>query len=468
MYFPFHRVLSIFVSVACLAACKSTPTPPPVPGSPGMGDPYYPNLGNGGYDVQNYTIALDINPPANTVNGSTRITANATEHLGSFNLDLHGLTVDSIIVNDVNAEYLRNGDELTITPAKPLEADKPFTVEVNYHGSPGLIDSQAAPFDMGWSHVESGVINVWGEPDAASAWFPNNNHPRDKATFRFEITVPAPWVVAASGTLREAKENGDKTTFIWEMNQPMATYLASINIDQYERVIQSGPNGLTIRNYFPLDLPSSQRIHFDILPAAIDFFDDLFGPYPFEEYGAVVAGRDGFCATTSTALETQSMSLHCPSVVMTSERVIVHEIAHQWFGDSVSLENWQDIWLKEGLARYSEWLWESKNDPDTLKRIARNHESQFSDSGLAVAEPAADNLYTSESYTGGALVFHALHLQVGDEAFFNILRTYVERYRGGNAGTDEFIALAEEISGRDLQSFFETWLFSERMPDLPE
>ena len=468
MYFPFHRALIVFMSVACLAACKSTPAPPPVQGSPGIGDPYHPNLGNGGYEVQHYTIALNIDPPSNTITGKTTITARATEYLGTFNLDLKGLTVDSVVVNDARAEYLRNGDELTITPAKPLDFDKSFMIEVNYHGSPGLIDSQAAPFDMGWSHVESGVINVWGEPDAAAAWFPSNNHPRDKATFRFEITVPDPWIVAASGTLRETEENGDQTAFIWEMNQPMATYLASINIDQYERVTQSGPDGLTIRNYFPMDLPASQRIHFEILPAAIDFFDDLYGPYPFEEYGAVVAARDGFCATTSTALETQSMSLHCPGIIMTSERVIVHELAHQWFGDSVSLENWKDIWLKEGLATYSEWLWESKNDPARLREIAKNNERRFFDSERSVAEPATDHLYTGESYTGGALVFHALYLQVGDEAFFNILRTYTDRYRGGNAGTDELIALAEEVSGQDLDAFFEAWLFSGRMPDLPE
>ena len=162
------------------------------------------------------------------------------------------------------------------------------------------------------------------------------------------------------------------------------------------------------------------------------------------------------------------MSLHCPNAIMTSERVIVHELAHQWFGDSISLENWKDIWLKEGMATYSEWIWESKNDPAALNEIAQNNERRFFDSELSVAEPATDHLYTGESYTGGALVFHALHLQVGDGAFFNILRTYVERYRGGNAGTDDFIALAEEISGQDLQSFFEAWLFSVRMPDLPE
>jgi aminopeptidase N len=435
-----------------------------------MGDPYYPELGNGGYDVQHYIITLDIEPVTNTIAGAATILANASEYLGSFNLDFHGLTIDSVTVNDAVAEFSRNEDELTILPAQPLAINNPFTVVVKYRGSPALIRTQAGPFDMGWSHAGRGAINVWGEPDAASSWFPNNDHPRDKATYRFEITVPEPWVVAASGSLREAKENGDKTTFIWEMNKRMATYLASINIDQYELVTQSGPNGLTIRNYFPVDFPASRRIGFNILPAAIDFFDDLFGPYPFEEYGVVIAEQEGFCEVTETALEVQSMSLHCPSQFMTSEWVIVHELAHQWFGDSVSLENWHDIWLKEGLASYAEWLWDSKNDPAALARIARAQKTNFlDDPSFPVAEPAKNNIYTNESYTGGALVFHALRLQVGDETFFKILHSYTEQYRDGNAGTDEFMATAEQVSGEDLTSFFEAWLFGENMPaNFPE
>jgi aminopeptidase N len=475
MFIPVKPTLSATLIVIILAGCiptapmtASTPTPVPVAGSPGMNDPYYPSLGNGGYDVQHYTIVLDIDPPNNTIRGSTTITANATEYLESFNLDLQGLEINAITVNESPANYSRNNHELTITPEQPLPTDELFNVIVQYHGSPGLVPILGGPFEMGWSHGEGGVINVWGEPDAASAWFPNNNHPRDKATFRFEITVPDPWIVAATGVLRETIENGDQTTFIWEMTDPMATYLASISIDQYEVVTQAGPNGLLIRNYFPVDFPASLRLPAAVLPAVIDFFNELYGPYPFKEYGMVVASTEGFCAQVETALETQSMSLHCPSVYMTSETVIVHEVAHQWFGDSVSLENWKDIWLKEGMATYSEWLWDSRNEPAALKRIAESNRAAFFDSSLSVAEPSENDLYSNESYFGGALVFYVLHRHVGDETFFQILRAYMERYGGGYAGTDEFIALAEEVSGEELDSLFDAWLFSARLPPLPE
>lgn len=446
--------------------CRSQ-TGPVVDGASGIGDPYYPQMGNGGYDVQRYKIALDVDPLSNTISGSTTITANATERLRSFHLDFHALTVDSVLVDNISAEFSRDGDEMTVTPSNVLEGGRAFTVAVNYHGTPELMWFEAFPVEMGWAHAQDGTINVWGEPNAASTWFPNNNHPRDKAVYRFEIRVPKPWIVAASGSLKETKDNGDQTLFIWEMEQPMASYLASINIDQYELFEQTGPNGMKIRNYFPPDYPISLRTGFDILPAAIDFFDDLFGPYPFNEYGVVISDNTSPCNTVDTALEVQSLSIHCPSDIMASERVIIHELAHQWFGDSISLENWKDIWLKEGLAVYSEWLWESRSDPATLAQIAKSNRSGFFDSDASVGEPPPDGLYSIESYTGGALVFEALRLEVGHETFLKILKTYSERYRYGNAGTDEFITLAEDVSGLELNAFFDQWLFSARMPELP-
>jgi len=473
------RSLFIFLVVLILAGCIPstpaitpappipTPTPGAVKGAPGIGDPYYPNLGNGGYDVQHYTIVLEVDPTANTVNGSTTITANATEGLSSFNLDFHGLTVDSVKVNEADAKYSRNGDELTISPKAPLEANKPFTTVVQYHGTPETITS-AGLSGIGWSHGADGVINAWGEPEGASTWFPDNNHPRDKATYRFEITVPQPWMVAASGTLKDIKQDGDKTTYVWEMDKPMATYLASISIDQYNLVTQDEPNGIHIRDYFPKNLSASNKEEFSALPRMIDFYDHLFGPYPFSEYGVVVAGKDGLCANAPLSLEAQTMSIHCPNDYMTSEMVVAHELAHQWFGDSVSLENWKDIWLKEGFATYASWLWQSKNDPVVLSKIAKDMQSHFNDTGASVADPPPDNLYGNETYTGGALVLYALQKEVGDETFFKILKTYAERYKYGNASTDEFIAVAEEVSGKNLTTFFNTWLFSPTLPDLSE
>lgn len=453
--------LLVFTTWGCQPQIEATD------GAPGIGDSYYPGLGNGGYDVENYIIALDVDPATNVINGTVTIQAIAKETLASFNLDFHGLIVDKVTVNKKDATFSRTDDELVITPKKGLKLNKPFTVLVEYHGSPKLIKSIPIGTEMGWSHADDGTINVFGEPDAASTWFPNNNHPRDKATYRFEITVPKPWIVAATGILKRTKENGDRTTYIWEMIQPMATYLASINIDHYELRTQSSPNGVKIRNYIPSDYPVSLQTNLDVIPEAIDYFSSLFGPYPFDEYGVVIADETGVCEV-DLALEAQSMSIHCPSMVMMSEEVIVHELAHQWFGDNVSLKNWKDVWLKEGMSRYAEWLWLTRDkDPAILNKIVKIQMNTYFPLTLTGAPPK-DDLYRNEVYKGGALVYHALRLQVGDDAFFKIIRTYLDRYGGGYAGTDEFIAIAEEISGQDLQEFFDTWLFSSRLPKMPE
>jgi aminopeptidase N len=438
---------------------------PPGIGAPGIGDTYYTTLGNGGYNVETYWLILDIDPLANSLIGSARLQIVALEELITFNLDLVELTVDSVTVNGETAEFSHTGGELTVMPSHSLMAGEVFRVGVEYHGTPGLIRTDAAPFEIGWSHSPVGSINVWGEPAAASSWFPNNNHPRDKATYRFEITVPDPWMVATTGTLRETIQGNGSTTYISEMDEPMATYLASINIDQYDVVTGTAPNGIAIRNYFPKGYPAVERQAYDIIPDVLVFLEELFGPYPFDEYGVVVASQAGICDQTMLALEAQTLSVHCPA--MNARNVIVHEIAHQWYGNSVSIENWQDIWLKEGFAAYAEWLWNSQNDAEALAVAARAYQESSFDTQFPVAQPSPANIYTVKSYYGGALVLQALREEVGETTFFAILRTYAERYRYSHAGTGEFIALAQEVSGQDLKSFFDGWLYQPVLPKLP-
>jgi len=200
----------------------------------------------------------------------------------------------------------------------------------------------------------------------------------------------------------------------------------------------------------------------------IEYFSSIFGPYPFDEYGVVIPDANNPFCDALGAEEIQTLSIHCPGGA-TAENIIAHELAHQWFGDSVSLKNWQDIWLKEGMATYAEWLWFTRRSADVkvMNRVVRIKMAGYVPT-MQTGHPNADNLYGDEVYTGGALVFHALRLQVGDEAFFKILRTYLERYRYGNAGTDEFIAVAEEVSGQDLRAAFDNWLLENKLPDIPE
>ena len=461
--------VTLFTIGLGLTGCQ--PQPEPVNGAAGIGDTYYAQLGNGGYDVQNYTLALDVDPTSNMISATETIEANATGRLRSFNLDFQGLTVDTVEVNHVPATFSHQDHELTITPREPLASDRPFSVDITYHGYPEPLESATSfrwiGWNVGWYHNTNGSILVMSEPDGAASWYPVNNHPRDKATYRFEIRVPKPWVAIASGTLREARDEGALTRYVWEMNKPLASYLASISIDKYVLEAARTPAGVVIRNYFAPDTPDGIKKSISMIPDMIEYFSGVFGPYPFDEYGVVVPDANTPICYIPVAEEIQTLSIHCPD--MLGEGRIAHELAHQWFGDSVSLKNWQDIWLKEGMATYAEWLWFTRRNMDVkvMNRVVRLKKASYAPT-MKTGQPNPDNLYGEEVYTGGALVFHALRLKVGDEAFFKILRTYLERYRYGNAGTDEFIAVAEEVSGQNLKADFNAWLLENKLPDIPE
>ncbi len=328
----------------------------PAPGATGLGDPYDRGLGNGGYDALHYTIALDVAPLANVVTGTTTMTARATQPLSAFNLDFAALPIDAVTVDGRAATYTHAGRELTITPPAPLANADLFTTVVAYHGSPAPIPSLAGD-TTGWFHSPSGAINVVGEPDGARGWFPANDYPSDKAAFRFEITVPAPYVVAAPGILRATEQEGDRIRYIWEMEQPIATYLAAVNIDHYDVETAAGPQGVAIRNYFPHAYPSAERKRYAVLPQMIEYFAEIFGPYPYDAYGVLVADPEAAPCKFMVAEETPTLSTHCATTRAADEDVVAHELVHQWFGDSVGLAAWQDMWLKEGLATYGQWLW---------------------------------------------------------------------------------------------------------------
>lgn len=464
--------------IVLLAGCsRGVATPPAGLLADGIGDPYYSDLGNPGYDVTHYTIALDVDPETNEVRGTTTIQAVALQALPTLNLDFQGLAVDEIQVDGSVVQYSRREHELTISPRRPPTAGHTFSVSVRYHGAPEPIPSVAAPASasggrasslVGWFHAPSGAINVLNEPNGAAGWFPVNDHPRDKATYRFEISVPDPWIVAASGTLLETAQTDGRTRYIWEMNAPMASYLASINVDKYTLESAAGPAGVRLRSYLPPGLSADLQANLSMLPQIMAFFDELFGPYPFDEYGVLVAS-DGIeaCRGRGTAVEVQTLSIHCPDRSMLSDEALAHELAHQWFGDDVSLENWQDIWLKEGMATYAAWMWETRDrDLNGLTSFVRV-QAMLGSHETSTGAPAPDDLYDDEVYSGGAQVFHALRLKIGDALFFKLLRTYLERYRYGNAGTDEFITLAQEVSGQDLSGFFDSWLTHTTVPEIP-
>jgi aminopeptidase N len=433
------------------------------PGEPGAGDPYFPLAGNGGIDVLHYDLDLDYTPPAPSpaplegqLEGVATIDLVATQDLDRFNLDLRGLTATSVVVNGKSMDFTQEENELVITPRPKLKAGAAATVVVTYGGTTTRpTDIEGALY--GWVTTRDGAMVV-SEPDGAATWFPVSDHPTDKATYSFEITVPEGLVAAANGLpVGEPVTEDGRTTWRWDAPDPMAAYLATATVGNFDVLTSTGPGGLPIIDFLDKDLTSANRTaserNLALTPDMIAFFEELYGPYPFVSYGAIVDDDN-----VGYALETQTRSFFSRSA---GESTIAHELAHQWMGDHVSPERWADIWLNEGWATYSAWMWTEERGGNTAEQsftAVMNRAPSSATWQVKLSDPGALNLFSTAVYDRGAAALHALRVKIGDEAFFELARTWVERYGGGTASTDDFRALAEEVSGQDLDTFFTVWL----------
>jgi aminopeptidase N len=614
-------VLSLAGAPALVQGQEATPVGCSA-GSSGIGDGYFPTMGNAGYDVRHYDLELDLDVDANEiVAATTTIDALAVLDLCTFNLDFRGLEIDEVMVDGQAAGYERVGAELTIMPARPIASGSAFTVVVAYHGTPhtqsvellqaraarlagdngapatpgaeagpvatpieevvfaeeigeallvaeigeaifveeiapdvvapeawatpGAAEAAAAeeepPLLGGW-WAPPGAVFVAGQPRVATDWFPVNEHPADKATYRLQITVPKPYAVVANGTPAEPIDEEDARTFTWSSRDPMASYLVTFHAAELEVEESTGPNGLPIRLAFAPAVSEEERAIYRRLPEMLAYFETVFGPYPFESAGATVVGlRIRF------ALETQTLPIFpignptTPQHRDRIEQVLVHELAHQWCGDLVSVLRWRDIWLNEGCANYAQALWREHTGGPAARdqQLARTYQAlrtkePFRDPAIVATltakdvldaveqvrpplsseerqrylaalgatseeelatipaergiaalpnvpvrpalfpgiaaltgNPGAAQMFSADAVYGrGGLTLHALRREVGDETFFAILREWTARYRNGNAETADFVALAEEVSGRELDDLFDKWLFKLRLPEL--
>ena len=463
-------VLLVAASTLAFAPAAGTAPAPPVACGPGddagalgVGDPYYPRFGNGGYDVEHYDLAIRYGPSTNHLRGVATITAQTTQGLSCFSLDLVGLTVHAITVNGDPATWSRSHHELMITPGAPLASGADLSVMVSYDGFPKGFVIPSLGAVSGFIRTRDGVI-VAGEPEAATAWFPVNDHPSDRASYTFRITVPNGYDVVANGVRESRTTNGNWSTHVWDARDPMASYLATFDVGEWRMRSRTTSSGLPLIDAIDPDVLPRVRASVRREPEILGFLESRFGPYPFESAGGIFpdTGRLGF------ALETQTRPVYSRAFFPNGESVIVHELAHQWFGDLVAVDRWQHIWLNEGFATYAEWLWSEHEGFGTPRRtfeaIWGSIPSRSPFWQVVIGDPGVGDLFDGAVYVRGAMTLQALRNRVGDDAFWTTLHLWTEQHAFDTGTTDAFIALAEQVSGQDLSDLFDVWLFRPGRP----
>ncbi|CAM5604517.1 M1 family metallopeptidase [Streptomyces avidinii] len=444
--------------------------PPPTP--LGIGDRLFPELGNPGYDVLSYDLSFAYKDNLSPLDAVTVIDARALQPLERINLDFTHGKVASAEVNGEPARFESVGEDLVLTPARPVAVRMPLRITIRHTSDP------RGRGDGGWVPTEDGLAMA-NQADAAHRVFPCNDHPADKAIFTFRITAPAGLTAVANGeAVTPARRLGPTTTWTYRTRHPMATELAQVSVGRSEVVHGTGPHGLPLRDVVPAQDRKRLDPWLKKTAGHIEWMEDRVGRYPFENYGVLIAR-----ATTGFELETQTLSLFESNLFSGDgypdwyvESVMVHELAHQWFGDSVSPRTWSDLWLNEGHATWYEALYADGLGKYSLERRMREAYQRSDQWRAAGGPPAAPKaaapgekigLFRPVVYDGAALILYALRQEVGAQAFDRIERRWVAENRDGVAGTADFVRLASQEAGRDLGAFLEPWLYGATTPPMP-
>lgn len=435
------------------------------PGAPGIGDPYYPTYGNGGYDVSHYDLNLDYQPSTDRLSGTATLTATATQGLTSFDLDF-ALTVSRVTVDGRPAAFATSGEqELVITPARPIAKGHRITVAVTYSGIPSTVQRYGF---TSWQRTPDGAVAA-NEPESAWWWYPSNDHPSDKATYDVHVKVPAGEQAISNGLLVSQKTKAGWTSYHWRESKQQATYLTTLAVGHFDITHSRTRTGIPVINAYSTDLSpaaaANARASVERTAEVVDFLSGYFGPYPFDAAGGYVPN-----VTAGFALEAQTRVFYSPRffATKTDSSVVAHELAHQWWGDDVSLDRWSDIWLNEGFASYAEFLWAQHEHTGTPQQLAQDiydaHPADDPFWTVKPGDPGAQNQFDDAVYDRGAVAIQALRDTIGDHAFLTLLKAWPALHRYGNGTIPEFQRLAERISGQHLDGFFRTWLFIAAKP----
>ncbi|WP_442576593.1 M1 family metallopeptidase [Microbacterium sp. F51-2R] len=422
-------------------------------------DPYAPQSGDPTFDVESYDLDIAYRVRTNRLEGRAIINAVAAVDTRSIALDLVGLKATRVRIDGDPRTTVRPGPrKIRVIPPQPLVAGEAFSIEVVYSGAPAPRRSRWGA--IGWEELDDGSL-VAGQPTGAPTWFPCNDRPDDRAAYRIAVTTEDGYHVAATGRhVATRRESGGRTRWEFDSALPVATYLAAVHIGRY-RETAIGP-ATVVR---PPALAGRAAYAFRDLPRMLALFDESFGPYP-QDACTIVVTEDPL----EIPLEAQGLAVFGSNHLdPDSERLIAHELAHQWFGNSVGIGHWRDIWLNEGFACYAEWLWSEASGGPSAARLAAEHHARLrrEPQDLLLTDPGPDLMFDDRVYKRGALTLHALRLRVGDAAFFAVLRRWAAQHRHALVTTDDFRRCVEEVTGADPGPLLTPWLDRTPLPPLP-
>jgi len=448
---------------------SSTTPPPPNPnatdGEAGLGDPYYPQAGNSGYDVTKYQIMINWDPATQSITGTTTISAQATQRLNSFYVDL-ALHTDKVTVNGVPAQSAARGfSDVYIKPAQPIAIGSTFQVVVNYSGKPGEIKQG----DLQPWLATDGEWIVAGEPESSAWWYPANDHPSDPALMDVSIRVPAGMKAISVGRLESADAGNEKNfdTWHWIARQPMASYLNFMAIGQFE-LKQGVDQGLPYVYAVSEKLTAEQRkTAFAALLTTgrrIRTLERMFGPYPFTELGGIVPAHRLWFG----GLETQTRPVYEARSILNrgfEPGLLDHELAHMWFGDNVTVRQWNDIFTTEGYASWAQWgaseLTGARKANDALNRAYDRLKDNDAFWKITMIDPGRSHLFDAV-YVRGPMTLQALRNVIGDQAFFSLAKDWAQD--PGSRTLEEWMAAAQAHTTIDLGPFFRAWIYSPAAP----
>ncbi|WP_432947054.1 M1 family metallopeptidase [Kribbella sp. CA-253562] len=472
---------------ATLVATTAVASAPAAHGSPGvhsLGDRLFPTLGNGGYDVQDYDLSLRYRPDRTTMAASVTIRALSTQALSSFSLDSVAQRITGVRVDGRAVPFrLDPAQEKLIVTAR-IPDRRLFDVRIDYVADrsqnpapPGTTLPPGVDWPIeAWVKTPDGFA-TFGQPNRAHQFFPSNDYPSDKARYTVRLTVPSDRTAVSAGRLLAKYRHHGETTWIYRTDHPIKPDVLPIAVGRFREIEQTGPHGLPVRSYVTLEkapngqtLTEPMELNARQTPAQLAWLEQQIGrPFPYESYGVVGLAS----AYNGVALETATLSTFGGQLAAPPEDeapTLVHEMAHQYFGDAVAVRTWDDMWLSEGHARYYERKYAGERGfidyTAELKTLYERDQSLRDEQGPAGRLKNPGSVLFDTDAPGQLMLVGLNHL-VGDATFRTIERTFYDRYRDGVASTADYVAIANQLSGRDLTPYFDAWLYSPITPPMP-